>query len=149
MSEYKRKLDRAERLPLWPSIEFQSSCPFLSSVKSKYSQTDWTKWDKQSPSRGSCHSKRNMAAWRCPGRAPSATVLQVILFFLGGGRWGGREKRKEGRTHNPHIHRDFPYATSSKLHSLNWVFGHLLFSKDEEWVWSFVFLCLLFLITTV
>lgn len=44
-------------------------------------------------------------------------------FFWGGGRWGGREKRKEGRTHNPHIHRDFPYATSSKLHSLNWVFG--------------------------
>lgn len=95
MSEYKRKLDRAERLPLWPSIEFQSSCPFLSSVKSKYSQTDWTKWDKQSPSRGSCHSKRNMAAWRCPGRAPSATVLQVILFGGGGGEEAEKRERRE------------------------------------------------------
>lgn len=48
MSEYKRKLDPAKRLPFWPSIEFFffifSPPPTLDQIK--HSQTRWMEWKK-------------------------------------------------------------------------------------------------------
>lgn len=38
---------RQKRLPFWPSIEFWSSCSFLSSEQIKHSQTCWMEWEKQ------------------------------------------------------------------------------------------------------
>lgn len=115
---------------LWkPNIHKHTGQSGISSLPPAEAATAEEAWLRVVPWRGDiCHSSLSR---------PS---------FWGVGR-RGRKKEKGGkkRTCNLHIHRDFPYvviATSSRLHSLSWVFGISFLVKmgnRSEVLFSFAF----------
>lgn len=92
MSGSKRKPEQAKRWPCWPSIEFQSSYPLLSSAKIKCSQPYWAKLGQAASLLGKeAVSRRGMPAGQYPGRAAPASVPQAVRWGEGCG-----EQREEG-----------------------------------------------------
>lgn len=96
MSEYERKLDRAKRLPFWPSIEFQSSCPFfvfcenqiVTNVRNEVG-TDCLLLQKlPQQKRDGCSTLQG------EGGIWSVTLLSASPLYWGGsGKWGRREEK--------------------------------------------------------
>lgn len=77
---------RQKRLPFWPSVEFWSSCSFLSSEQIKHSQTCWMEWEKQFDfsersykQNWDGHLPLSLSGWHLP------LFAELFFFFCGSG----------------------------------------------------------------